>query len=41
VAKGLLTIIEKFIDHTQNKQQKITISKDEVRVFKGEKMTEV
>lgn len=37
VVKGLLTIIEQLIEHTQKQQEEITILKDEVRILKGEK----
>ena len=37
VVKGLLTIIEQLIEHTQKQQEEIAILKDEVRVLKGEK----
>jgi hypothetical protein len=36
VVKGLLTIIEQLIVHTQKQQEEIAILKDEVRVLKGE-----
>lgn len=37
VVKGLLTIIEQLIEHTQKQQEEIAILKDEVRELKGEK----
>ena len=37
VVKGLSSIVEQLIEHSQKQKEEIDVMKDEIRILKGEK----